>query len=93
MEYNIFEVKSVPPKKKNQDNDFGLGLLLGTLGVMAVVLAVTFPKIYLCNQIYYKSRQVNVLLNQYAALREENEILRQKLEAIKFKNQIQDALF
>jgi hypothetical protein len=50
------------------------------------------PKIYLRNNIYYVSRDINVLHDNYISLKEENRFLQQQLEDMKFKNQIMDSL-
>lgn len=59
---------------------------------MAGVLILYFPKIYIKNNIYYTSKDINKLYNHYTSLREENRFLVQQLEDMKFKNQIIDSL-
>ncbi|MRJ03183.1 MAG: hypothetical protein GXO19_02285 [Epsilonproteobacteria bacterium] len=67
-------------------------LLLVTL-IVAVILALFLPKVYLANEIYYTSRKINKLLDQYEILREENRLLKQRLEQQRFKNQVLDTIF
>ncbi|CAM3463317.1 MULTISPECIES: hypothetical protein [Arcobacter] len=55
-------------------------------------LALFFPKIYLRNNIYYVSKDINKLYAHYVSLQEENTFLAQQLEDMKFKNQIIDSL-
>ena len=55
-------------------------------------LALYFPKIYLRNNIYYVSKDINRLYAHYISLQEENTFLSQQLEDMKFKNQIIDSL-
>ena len=50
------------------------------------------PKIYLTNNIYYVSKDINKLYAHYTSLKEENKFLAQQLEDMKFKNQIEDSL-
>ncbi len=50
------------------------------------------PKIYLQNNIYYVSKDINKLNNQYISLLEENKFLKQQHEDALFKNQIMDSL-
>jgi hypothetical protein len=50
------------------------------------------PKIYLQNNIYYISKNINKLYSQYISLKEENKFLEQQLEKMKYKNQIMDSL-
>lgn len=65
-------------------------LLIMTL--LIVSLAIFVPKIYLRNNIYYISKDINKLYSHYISLKEENKFLRQQLEDAKFKNQITDSL-
>jgi regulator of replication initiation timing len=57
-----------------------------------LALALFIPKIYLRNNIYYVSKDINNLYAHYISLKEENKILKQQLEDAKFKNQISDSL-
>ncbi|NQY20427.1 MAG: hypothetical protein HRT40_03825 [Campylobacteraceae bacterium] len=66
--------------------------LIIALSFMAGVLILYFPKIYIKNNIYYTSKDINKLYNHYTSLREENRFLVQQLEDMKFKNQIIDSL-
>ena len=83
------ELSSVIKPKKNLDVRYLLQLLL----IMALVFVFVFPKMYLQHEIYYKSREIAKLQREYDALKEENEIINSKVEAIKFKNQILDTIF
>jgi regulator of replication initiation timing len=60
--------------------------------LLIVSLAIFVPKIYLRNNIYYISKDINKLYSHYISLKEENTFLRQQLEDAKFKNQITDSL-
>ncbi len=60
---------------------------------MLLVLVVVFPKIYIQQQIYFKSRDIAKLNVEYETLQEENKIIGASVESIKFKNQILDTLF
>lgn len=57
-----------------------------------LILAITLPKIYISNEIYYTSRHISELRNQLSVLYEENKELKNKLEKIRYKNQIIDNL-
>ncbi len=76
-----------PPRR------MGLGFLITILVLVALFLAAVFPKIYLQNQIYYKSREISKLKREYDALFEENRLIKSKVERIRFKNQILDTIF
>ncbi len=65
-------------------------IIVFTILIFAIV--VYFPKIYLRNNIYYVSKDVNKLYAHYISLQEENRFLSQQLEDMKFKNQIIDSL-
>jgi cell division protein FtsL len=71
----------------------GAVYFIGTLLLVTLFLATVFPKIYLQNKIYYKSREISKLKREYDALKEENRIIKAKVESIRFKNQILDTLF
>jgi cell division protein FtsL len=71
----------------------GWRYLVVFLLIIAIALMLLFPKIYLQSQIYYKSRDIAVMKREYNALKEENHIIKSKVEAIKFKNQVLDTLF
>jgi cell division protein FtsL len=60
--------------------------------MLIVALFLFFPKIYLQNNIYYTSKDINKLYAHYTSLKEENKFLVQQLEDMKFKNQIEDSL-
>ncbi len=78
---------------ESKQKELGLKDLLISLLVIAIVYLLIFPKIYLSNQIYYKSRHINKLLDDYEILKEENRLLRQKIDALRYKNQILDTIF
>lgn len=72
---------------------FGTRYLINTFMVVIMVLILAFPKIYLQSQIYYKSRDIAQMKREYNALKEENALLRAKVESIRFKNQVLNTIF
>jgi cell division protein FtsL len=66
--------------------------LLMVFILLFIALFLYFPKIYLRNNIYYTSKDINKLYAHYISLQEENTFLSQQLEDMKFKNQIIDSL-
>lgn len=60
--------------------------------ILAIALVLFFPKVYIQNNIYYTSKDINKLYAHYISLKEENKFLAQQLEDMKFKNQIVDSL-
>jgi len=61
--------------------------------VLTLVALVAFPKIYIQQQIYFKSRDIAKLKAEYDTLKEENRLISSSVEAIRYKNQILDTLF
>jgi len=60
---------------------------------MSFFLMLAFPKVYLSEQIYFKSRDIAKLQGEHDTLKEENKLIHASVEEIKFKNQILDTLF
>ncbi len=77
-------VQEVQERFDNLDLKFLITILLS----MIIIFLLVFPKIYLRNHIYYTSRDINKLLNEYRTLKAENKLLKQKVEKIKFKNEM-----
>ena len=66
--------------------------LLIVFGAMIISMIILLPKIYLRNNIYYISKDINKLHVQYISLQEEYKFLKQQHEDAVFKNQIMDSL-
>lgn len=66
--------------------------LLIVLSILFIAIFLLIPKIYLRNNIYYLSKDINKLNAQYISLKEENKFLKQQHEDALFKNQIMDSL-
>jgi len=77
----------LPPK--GIDVKYFLYILLS----IAFVCLLLFPKLYIQQQIYYKSIKIDKLSREYSTLKEENRLIKESVESIKFKNQILDTLF
>jgi cell division protein FtsB len=65
-------------------------LLVYTLILLA--LALILPKIYISNQIYYISKNINTKYHTYTALKEENEHLKRELELMRYQVEVIDEL-
>ena len=76
------------PKKK-----LDLTYLFFFISSVILVLGILFPKIYLTQQIYFKSREISKLKSEYDTLKEENKVIGASVEAIRYKNQVLDTLF
>ena len=78
-------------KKESFKLDFKSSLFI-VLTFIILSFVLFFPKIYLRNNIYYISKDINRLYDHYISLKEENKFLKQQLEDTKFKNQIIDSI-
>jgi len=76
-----------------EDKKLNRVILIAVVSMLSVTLLVITPKIYLRNSIYYKSRNIAQLKYQHSALAEENLVLKQKLQELKFKNQTIDTIY
>ncbi len=64
--------------------------LIWTYIIVFFVLLFILPKIYIANQIYYISRDINTKYHKYTALLEEKRHLQKKIEALHYQSQIVD---
>ena len=79
--------------KKKEPNGITFGMVSVILMSMAIVLILTTIKTYLSNQIYYESKVVNKMAREVSALKAEKVMLKQKVEALRFKNRVTDTIF
>lgn len=70
----------------------GVRFFVTLLLMFAIGWMLLFPRIYINNAIYYKSRGISVLQREYETLKEENRIIRSRIEAMRFQIQIVDAM-
>lgn len=75
--------------KKQLDFNYVLYVFL----TLTFITMFAFPKVYISEQIYFKSRDIAKLKREYDTLKEENRLISASVESIKFKNQILDTLF
>ncbi len=83
------EIEFVLNPKKSLDGKYFAYVLL----VLVFICVVLFPKIYIQQQIYFKSRDIAKLKGEYDTLKEENKLINASVESIRFKNQILDTIF
>ncbi|PID48132.1 MAG: hypothetical protein CR967_01435 [Proteobacteria bacterium] len=79
-------------KEQQKDKNLEFKTLVFIFSFIIVILIVVLPNIYIKNQIYYISRDIGDLHEEYIILKEENREIRRKIEAIKFKTQVLDEL-
>lgn len=84
----LLEYDKEQVKEKNLD----LKTLLNVYLIVLFVLALALPKIYISNQIYYISKDINKKYHEYLSLKEEQEYLKNQLEAMRFQHQVLDDL-
>ncbi len=61
--------------------------------LLIVITSLLLIKVYVTNELYYTSRNIQKLSIQINALKEERNILKLKIEKLKYKNTIIDPLF
>ena len=80
------------PTKKNPNGITG-GMISVTALAMSMILILGLFKVYLSNRIYLESRKVNKTRQEVEALKAERKMLKQRIEALLFKQQIADTIF
>ena len=83
----------VKKRKSAKPNGISFGLMSVIMMAVSMALILSMLKIYLSNQIYYESKKVNKIKREVEALKAENSILKQNVEALKFKNRVTDTIF
>jgi cell division protein FtsB len=72
----------------SKDKNVTLSLAITVLSVVMLVLFLFVPKIYLSNNIYKTSVEIENLKKEYLSLKDENKILKSKIAQLKYKNGI-----
>ena len=80
-------------RKKKTSNGITFGMMMVIVISMVIVLLLTSVKIYLANQIYYESKKVNKLLREVSALKSERVMLKNSVEALRFKANVTGTIF
>ena len=83
------EIESVLVPQKKLDLQYFIYLIL----ILSMIMIILFPKVYITQQIYFKSREISKLKSEYDTLKEENKVIGASVEAIKYKNQVLDTIF
>lgn len=65
-----------------------IATIVTTFAIVMFVFVLFLPKIFLSNNIYFESANIEMLKSRYYSLREENNILTSKIEKIRFNNRI-----
>ena len=77
----------------NLKHKLDINYFLYLLFTLSFIFMFAFPKVYITQQIYFKSRDISKLKTEYETLKEEKKLISASVESIKFKNQILDTLF
>lgn len=80
-------------RKIKKENGITFGMVSVIFMAVTFVLILTMIKIYLSNQIYYESKEVNEMKREVAALKAEKVMLEQNVEALKYKSGVADTIF
>jgi len=80
-------------KKQKEANGITFGMISVIIISMSIILILALLKVYLSNQIYYESKEVNKMQREVQALKAERVILQQNVEALNFKNKVADTIF
>ncbi len=80
-------------KRKASPNGITFGMVSVIFMTVSMILILSMAKIYLSNKIYKESKIVNKLQREVETLEAENIILKQNVEALKFKNRVSDTIF
>ena len=74
--------------KIKEENGVTTGMILITISLTALVLLLTIPNIYLDNHIYYESRTLAHLNKIKTTLEEEQVLIKNKLEVINVRENL-----
>jgi len=77
----------------NPKKNLNLAYLIYTILTLMFVSVTLFPKVYIQQQIYFKSRDISKLKGEYDTLKEEHKLISASVESIRFKNQVLDTIF
>lgn len=77
-------------KRIKNENNLNFKSLLTGYAILLLILALSLPKVYFSNEIYYTSKDIAELKSKLNVLKEEHKLLKKDLEFIRYKNQIID---
>jgi len=70
----------------HKDENVNISLVISVLSIIMLGLFLFFPKVYLTNNFYKTSVKIDKLKLEYLSLKDENQILKNKIALIKYKN-------
>jgi cell division protein FtsB len=78
--------------EQNRPKDISLKTLFLVYIVVFLTLAILLPKVYISNQIYYNSKEINRMYHKYTALKEEQDFLKRELEKLRYQTLVIDGV-
>ena len=79
-------------KQQKRVNNITFRELLKIYLIILIALLIILPKIYISNQIYYISKDLNSLYHEFTALQEEKAALLRELEKLRYKINVTDEM-
>lgn len=76
--------------EQNRPKDISSKTLFLVYICVFLALLVFLPKVYIGNQIYYSSKEVNKMYHKYTALEEEQAYLKRELEKLRYQTHVLD---
>jgi hypothetical protein len=76
-----------------RENDFSVTTLIRVILLLLVTVLLFGVKIHFSNQVYELSRDISRLKNERSYLKEQKSVIEQKVEKVRFKNDIMDRIF
>jgi hypothetical protein len=71
--------------EQNRPKDISFKTLLLVYICVFLALLILLPKVYISNQIYYNSKEINKMYHKYTALKEERAHLKRELERLRYQ--------
>ena len=79
-------------REQQKPKNLSAHTLIWTYIILFFVLLFILPKIYIANQIYYISKDINTKYHKYTALLEEKRHLQKKIEELQYQSQVVDEI-
>ena len=78
--------------EQNRPKDISVKTLFLVYVVVFLALSILLPKVYISNQIYYNSKEINKMYHKYTALKEEQDFLKRELEKLRYQTLVLDGV-
>ena len=78
--------------EQNRPKDISVKTLFLVYVVVFLALSILLPKVYISNQIYYNSKEINKMYHKYTALKEEQDFLKRELEKLRYQTLVIDGV-